>query len=134
MSLVTGGTARAGLNMQRHWQVPDPSLYLWRPTTAEAVSDARATECGTQHRGAGFQSCVSITFAKVIEGLWEKVCKSITYALWSQPFPTPFLISAAFTVATRMTRKLKCVTMTMMGCFPSLENVTWGKLGGPGKR
>lgn len=46
----------------------------------------------------------------------------------------PFFISAASTVVTRMMKTLRCVTMIMMDCFPSLESVTWGKLGGPGKR
>lgn len=44
------------------------------------------------------------------------------------------LISAAYTVAMKMMKTLRCVTMTTMGCCPNLESVTWGKLGGPGKR
>lgn len=41
--------------MQSSKEVPGPLLYLWRPVTAEPVSNTRATECRKQSC-ASFQS------------------------------------------------------------------------------
>lgn len=55
--------------MQRNRQVPDPSPYLWIPTTAEPVSNTRATDCRMQSCGASFQSFISITIGKMMRSL-----------------------------------------------------------------